>query len=202
MALETWLIYFLATLGLSLTPGPNSLLALTHGAIHGPVSTLRTIAGGAAGFACVIALSMFGIASVLTLAENLLLAMKILGGLYLVWLGIQVWRSPAPGQPGVTVDQVSGWNMARQGFLAALSNPKVILFFAAFLPQFIDPGRDLWLQFLVMMLTFVLVECLAELLIAGFANSVSSWLGRCGKGFNRVCGGLFVAIGAGLPLSS
>ncbi|KDE38448.1 Homoserine/homoserine lactone efflux protein [Nitrincola lacisaponensis] len=202
MALETWLIYFLATLGLSLTPGPNSLLALTHGAIHGPVSTLRTIAGGAAGFACVIALSMFGIASVLTLAENLLLVMKILGGLYLVWLGIQVWRSPAPGQPGVTVDQVCGWNMARQGFLAALSNPKVILFFAAFLPQFIDPGRDLWLQFLVMMLTFVLVECLAELLIAGFANSVSNWLGRCGKGFNRVCGGLFVAIGAGLPLSS
>ncbi|WP_417584718.1 LysE family translocator [Nitrincola sp.] len=201
MALETWLIYLVATFGLSLTPGPNSLLALTHGAIHGPTHTLKTIAGGAVGFACVIALSMFGIASLLKLAEELLLAMKILGGLYLIWLGIQVWRSPAPGQIGVAIEPVRGWKMMRQGFLAALSNPKVILFFAAFLPQFINPNRDLWLQFLIMMLTFVLVECAVELLIAGFANSVSNWLGRCGKGFNRVCGSLFVLIGVGLPLS-
>lgn len=202
MTLETWLIYLVATLGLSLTPGPNSLLALTHGAIHGPTRTLKTIAGGALGFSCVIALSMFGIASVLKLAEELLLGMKIVGGLYLVWLGIQVWRSPAPGQSGLTTDNVCGWRMARQGFLAALSNPKVILFFAAFLPQFINPNNDLLLQFLIMMVTFVLVECLVELFIAGFARSVAAWLGRCGKGFNRVCGSLFVVIGVGLPLSS
>ncbi|RAU19451.1 LysE family translocator [Nitrincola tibetensis] len=202
MTLETWLIYLVATLGLSLTPGPNSLLALTHGAIHGPTRTLKTIAGGAVGFACVIALSMFGIASLLTLAEELLLVMKIIGGIYLVWLGIQVWRSPAPGRSDMTNDGVCGWHMARQGFLAALSNPKVILFFGAFLPQFINPSNDLWIQFLIMMLTFVLIECLVELFIAGFAKSVSNWLGRCGKGFNRVCGSLFVLIGVGLPLSN
>ncbi|WP_151671179.1 LysE family translocator [Nitrincola schmidtii] len=202
MAWETWLIFFVASIGLSLTPGPNSLLALTHGAIHGPVRTLNTIAGGALGFACVIALSMFGIASVLAVAENMLFIMKILGGLYLIWLGIQVWRAPAPGQNLHQGQRDKSSKLAKQGFLAALSNPKVILFFAAFLPQFIDPSRDLWLQFLVMMLTFVLIECLTEFLIAGFAGSISAWLKRCGKGFNKVCGSLFVLIGAALPISS
>ncbi|MFY0665198.1 MAG: LysE family transporter [Natronospirillum sp.] len=155
------------------------------------------------GFAAVIGLSMFGIASLLSLAGELLLVMKIVGGLYLVWLGIQVWRSPSPGGGvGVLKGRVSRWNMARQGFLAALANPKAILFFAAFLPQFINPEVDLWLQFLIMAATFVLIECLTELFIAGFAGRVSGWLGRCGKGFNRVCGSLFILIGAWLPLSS
>lgn len=202
MSLDIWLIYLIATIGLSLTPGPNSLLALTHGAIHGPARTLHTIGGGALGFACVIAVSMFGIASVLKIAEDMLLIMKILGGIYLIWLGIQVWRSPAPGQNLNIKNRESGSKLAQQGFLAALSNPKVILFFAAFLPQFIDPSRDLWLQFLIMMLTFVLIECITEFLIAGFAGSLSVWLKRCGRGFNKVCGSLFVIIGAALPLSS
>lgn len=203
MTLEIWLIYLVATLGLSLTPGPNGLLALTHGAMHGPTRTLATIAGGALGFAAVIGLSMFGIASLLSLASELLLVMKIVGGLYLVWLGIQVWRAPAPGGGIDTrMVRVSGWSMARQGFLAALANPKAILFFAAFLPQFINPEADLLLQFVIMAATFVVVECLTELLIAGSASRVSGWLGRCGKGFNRVCGSLFMLIGAWLPLSS
>ncbi|WP_409524201.1 LysE family translocator [Nitrincola sp. MINF-07-Sa-05] len=203
MTLDTWLIYMVATLGLSLTPGPNGLLALTHGALHGPTRTLATIAGGALGFAAVIGLSMFGIASLLSLAGELLLVMKIVGGLYLVWLGIQVWRSPSPGGGvGNLKGRVSRWHMARQGFLAALANPKAILFFAAFLPQFINPEVDLWLQFVIMAATFVLIECLTELFIAGFAGRVSGWLGRCGKGFNRVCGSLFILIGAWLPLSS
>ncbi|MBL1378484.1 LysE family translocator [Zobellella iuensis] len=202
MALDTWLIYLAASIGLSLTPGPNGLLALTHGALYGSGKTLATIGGGALGFVGVIGLSMFGIASVLSLAGELLLVMKLVGGLYLVWLGVQVWRSPAPGggmgQPG---GEVNGWAMARQGFFSALANPKVMLFFAAFLPQFIDPAASLWWQFVIMAATFALVECLTELSIAGFAGRVSGWLQRSGKGFNRVCGGLFMLIGGWLPLS-
>ncbi|WP_445398309.1 LysE family translocator [Zobellella sp. An-6] len=202
MTLDTWLVYLAATIGLSLTPGPNGLLALTHGALYGPGKTLATIAGGALGFVAVIGLSMFGIASLLSLAGELLLVMKVAGGLYLVWLGVQVWRSPTPGGGvGTPAGRASGWAMARQGFLSALANPKAILFFAAFLPQFIDPKAGLGLQFAIMAATFALVECLTELFIAGFAGRVSGWLGRCGKGFNRTCGGLFVLLGAWLPLS-
>ncbi|OXY82305.1 LysE family translocator [Oceanimonas doudoroffii] len=202
MTLDTWLIYLAACIGLSLTPGPNSLLALTHGALYGPGRTLATIAGGALGFIGVVGVSMFGIASLLTLASELLLVMKIVGGLYLVWLGIQVWRSPAPGGGvGAISGRASPWVMARQGLLSAFANPKAMLFFAAFLPQFIDPAASLWGQFVVMAVTFALVECLTECLIAGFAGRVSGWLTRCGRGFNRTCGGLFMLIGGWLPLS-
>jgi homoserine/homoserine lactone efflux protein len=202
MTLETWLVYLAASIGLSLTPGPNGLLALTHGALYGPGRTLATIGGGALGFMGVIGLSMFGIASVLSLADELLLVMKVVGGLYLVWLGMQVWRSPAPGGGfGALEGGASGWAMARQGLLSALANPKAILFFAAFLPQFIDPAASLWWQFVIMAVTFALVECLTELLIAGFAGRLSGWLARSGRGFNRACGGVFMLIGAWLPLS-
>ena len=69
--------------------------------------------------------------------------------------------------------------MFRQGALSALTNPKALLFFAAFLPQFIDPARSLWLQFLVMAGTFALIEVLTELLIARAAHRISPWLCRC-----------------------
>jgi threonine/homoserine/homoserine lactone efflux protein len=90
--------------------------------------------------------------------------------------------------------------MFQQGALSAMTNPKGILFFAAFLPQFIDPARSLFLQFLVMAGTFAVVEVITELVIASTAHRISPWLQRVGRRFNQVCGGIFVAIGAALPL--
>jgi threonine/homoserine/homoserine lactone efflux protein len=201
MALDTWLIYLLAAVGLSLSPGPNGLLALTHGALHGHTKALYTIFGGALGFVIVIALSMFGIGALLKSSLLWLTVMKWLGGAYLVWLGIQVWRSPPIGlELSAGATPRGGWSMFRQGALSALTNPKALLFFAAFLPQFIDPARSLWLQFLIMAGTFALVEIATELLIAAFAQRLSPWLKRVGRRFNQVCGGVFMAIGVALPL--
>ena len=90
--------------------------------------------------------------------------------------------------------------MAWQGALAAVTNPKGVLFFAAFLPQFVDPGRSLWLQFAVMAGTFAVIETLTELGIAATAARLRPWLDRVGQRFNQVCGGLFMLIGAALPL--
>jgi threonine/homoserine/homoserine lactone efflux protein len=75
-----------------------------------------------------------------------------------------------------------------------------VLFFAAFLPQFIDPARSLWLQFAIMAGTFALIEIVTEVLIATMAQRLQPWLRRVGKRFNQACGGVFVAIGAALPL--
>ncbi len=201
MDLNTWLIYLIAAVGLSLSPGPNGLLALTHGALHGRRLTLFTIAGGALGFVVLIALSMFGIGALLQTSLLWLTVLKWVGGAYLVWLGIQVWRSPPLG---TTLAAASGQARAgvlfRQGLLSAVTNPKGILFFAAFLPQFIDPARSLWLQFVVMAGTFALVEIATELFIASAAHRIRPWLQRVGKAFNRACGGVFMAIGAALPL--
>ena len=197
----TWLVYFLATIGLSLSPGPNGLLALTHGAMHGRRKAMFTIFGGAAGFVLVIALSMFGIGALLQTSLVWLTVLKVLGGAYLVWLGIQVWRAPPIGvDPQVRSPERSGWSMAQQGALSALTNPKAVLFFAAFLPQFIDPHRSLLLQFLVMAGTFAATEILTEFFIASMAHRISPWLRRVGRRFNQVCGGIFIAIGVVLPL--
>jgi len=203
MDLHIWLVYFLATTGLSLSPGPNSLLALTHGAVHGRRKTLFTISGGAIGFIVVIALSMFGIGALLKASIVWLTVMKLLGGAYLIWLGIQVWRSPPIGvEIHGGAGPVRGGALFRQGFLSAVSNPKALLFFAAFLPQFVDPTRSLLVQFLVMAATFAVVEVATELFIASLAQRITPWLARVGKRFNQVCGGVFMAIGAGLSLRS
>lgn len=203
MDLDTFLIYLIAATGLSASPGPNGLLALTHGALHGRRMALYTIFGGAAGFVAVIALSMFGIGALLKSSLTWLTVMKWVGGAYLVWLGIQVWRSPPIGFEVHGAAEVrSGWSLARQGALSALTNPKGILFFAAFLPQFIDPARSLFVQFLIMAGTFAVIEIATELFIASMAHRISPWLRRVGRRFNQACGGVFIAIGVALPLRS
>jgi threonine/homoserine/homoserine lactone efflux protein len=129
--------------------------------------------------------------------------MKWVGGAYLVWLGIQVWRSPPigldiRGSPGPR----AGGSLFRQGALSALTNPKGLLFFTAFLPQFIDPSRSLFVQFVIMAGTFAAIEVSTEVFIACMAHRISPWLRRVGRRFNRACGGVFIAIGVALPLRS
>ncbi|MHB2052935.1 LysE family translocator [Pseudomonas sp. VEM90] len=201
MALDTWLIYLLASIGLSLTPGPNSLLALTHGALYGARRTLFTIVGGVFGFSALIALAMFGLSALLQTSASVLGVLKWVGGAYLIWLGIQLWRSP-----GLLLELTEqsarrgNAGLFRQGLLSAMANPKVLLFYGAFLPQFIDPQRGLVLQFAVMAATFASVEFLVEYLLARLAFRIRPWLAKGGKGFNRCCGSLFALIGLALPL--
>jgi threonine/homoserine/homoserine lactone efflux protein len=198
---STWLLYAAAAVGLSLTPGPNGLLALTHGALYGTRKTLATIFGGLLGFAAVIGMSMFGIGALLQASADLLTVLKWVGGAYLVWLGIQVWRSEPLGIASSEASPVSKpTRLFSQGFLSAVTNPKGILFFVAFLPQFIDPNQSLFVQFLIMAATFVFVEFWYELMVATLADRIQPWLKRVGKNFNRVFGSVFMAIGVLLPL--
>jgi len=102
-------------------------------------------------------------------------------------------RSQAP-------QSISSGQLYRAGLFSAISNPKGILFFVAFLPQFIDPQRSLFVQFVVMAITFVVIEFCYELLVAQLADRIQPWLRSVGKNFNRFFGGVFVAIGVLLPL--
>lgn len=202
MALHAWLLYLVAAIGLSLTPGPNSMLVLTHGALHGHRRALFTVTGGVVGFTTLIGLSMLGIGAVLETSAGALTVLKLVGGAYLVWLGVQLWRAPPID---MRVDDTRLDTRAtvlfRQGLLAAVTNPKALLFYGAFLPQFIEPGRDLASQFAVMALTFAVVESVVEYLLARLAHRIRPALQRAGKKFNRICGGLFVAMGAALPMT-
>lgn len=201
MTLNTWLIYLLACVGLSLSPGPNGLLALTHGALYGQRRTLFTITGGVLGFTAIIALSIFGIGALIQASVHWLVALKWAGGAYLVWLGIHVWRSPPVAlQTQTHRPPARSWHLLRQGALSATTNPKALLFFTAFLPQFMDTRHGLWLQFAILAGTFAATELLTEFLLASAAQRISPWLTRAGKRFNHACGGVFMAIGVWLPL--
>ena len=201
MTWQAWSLYALAAIGLSLTPGPNGLLALTHGALHGTKRTLATIAGGSLGFGLIIGLSMFGIGALLATWAGLLVIMKWLGGAYLVWLGIQLIRS----EPiNISRSKNAGNGRLRtlfsQGLISAVSNPKGILFFVAFLPQFVNPRESLFTQFLLMAMTFIVIEFVYEFTVASLADRIKPFLVRAGKNFNRVFGSIFIAIGVLLPL--
>ena len=203
MALETWLIYLLAVAGLCLTPGPNSLLALAHGALYGHRRTCMTMAGSFVGFMLIVALSLLGIGALLQASGDVLLIMKWLGAAYLIYLGVQVWRSPAMSLNQPTESQVkTNRALFNTGLTTALSNPKVILFFAAFFPQFIDPERSLLTQFVVMATTVGMMEFMVEYTLARAAFQLRPVIEKLGKVFNRCCGGMFAAIGLALPFSS
>ena len=201
MTFQAWSVYVFASIGLSLTPGPNGLLALTHGALYGAKKTVSTILGGSLGFGLVIGISMFGIGALLATAGQFLIVLKLLGGAYLVWLGIQLMRS-GPIELGSGKDSLrtKRRTLFSQGLLSAVSNPKGILFFVAFLPQFINPAASLFTQFLIMALTFVVIEFGYEITVASLADRIKPWLARAGKKFNFVVGSVFVFIGVLLPL--
>ena len=201
MEFHTWLLYLAASVGLSLSPGPNGLLALTHGAIHGHRKALFTISGGVLGFVVLIGLSLFGIGALLQASIVWLTVLKWAGGAYLVWLGIQLWRAPPMDMRDASGDGARpGSALFKEGLLSAVTNPKAVLFFAAFLPQFIDPDRSLLVQFAVMAGTFGTVEFLYELAIAHAAHRVRPVLHRIGRRFNQACGGIFMGIGVAMPL--
>ncbi|WP_240532323.1 LysE family translocator [Moritella marina] len=202
MAFNLWLVFLVAAMGLAVVPGPNSLLALSHGARYGHRRTLFTICGGVLGFLILIAIAMFGLGAILQAQPEAMTALQWVGAAYLVWLGVKLWSAPALELTEFAENQTySPVALFRQGFFAALSNPKVLLFFTAFLAQFINPTVALLPQFVVIAVTFVCVEFLAEYGIACVAHSIRPKLMQSGQGFNQCCGVLFIVLGVSMTLA-
>jgi homoserine/homoserine lactone efflux protein len=200
--IDTWLLYAGATCLLSLTPGPNGLLALTHGGLFGARRTMATALGGVSGFSVLIALSISGLGALLVASEQLFNAIRWLGALYLMWLGYRTWRTPVVVQSTTSShdNTRSFQSLFSEGLVVALSNPKAILFFAAFLPQFLDPASSLLLQFVIMALTLAVIEFVIEIGLAASSERLLPWLSkdRNSRWFQRTTGGVFVGAGAAM----
>jgi threonine/homoserine/homoserine lactone efflux protein len=138
-------------------------------------------------------------------SETVFTAIKWVGAAYLVYLGVQLWRQPgfatAP-LPGAARHMVARRAAFTKGALVMLSNPKTILFFTTFLPQFLTPSAPLAGQFVILAATLGLVEFAVELILAATAGRCAAWLSRHGRAFNRITGSAFIAIGAMVALSS
>lgn len=208
MSLDLWLLTVATAIGLSLTPGPNGLLALTHGARFGLRPTIATILGGALGFLLLIAASLAGMGALLAASEAAFSTAKWVGAGYLVYLGIRLWRAPAPAPVLADVPLRHTHETAHpprlflDGLFVALSNPKALLFYAAFLPQFMRPEAAYATQLALLGGTFLVVEIAYELLLAGLAVRVAPWLTRHGRAFNRATGATFIGVGAALATAS
>ncbi len=202
MHIDVWLLYAGATSLLSLTPGPNGLLALTHGGLFGARRTMATALGGVFGFVVLIALSMSGLGALLMASEQMFSVIRWLGAFYLMWLGYRTWRTPVSLRSASSDrDSARSFNsLFREGLVVALSNPKAILFFAAFLPQFLDPQSSLLLQFAIMALTLAVIEFIFEVALAASSERLLPWLSRDrhSRWFQRTTGGVFVGAGVAL----
>ncbi len=154
---------------LLLAPGPIVTLVISTAATRGIRAGLITVAGTSSGNALLIASIALGLGWVLGHAVALFEVLRWLGAAYLVWLGVQAWRHAGKPAPRVTGNHVH----FRRGVLVALSNPKTIAFFTAFLPQFVDPSLPAARQLAVM--------CTVTVLLAAVSDScwaIASGLGR------------------------
>lgn len=183
MTRDTLVLYTLAALALAVTPGPTMLLALANGIAGGMRRASWGIAGASLGSSLVITTVALGLGSLLAASPWLFNAIRICGIAYLVWLGLKLWRSEAPDLRAALAATPAG--TAVQGRIAllkslavALSNPKSLLFFAAFLPQFVDTTLSQGPQYLVLGALFVTIDTCVMLGYAAAGTQALRWLSR------------------------
>ena len=204
MTLSTYLLYLAAVALLVLTPGPTMLMSMTNAIAHGAPKAMASASGSITAALGMILLSSLGLGAVLAASDTAFWVLKLLGGAYLIYLGIKTFRSPVSSfdMPASSAlgDVSAGMSMRTlyvQGLLVGASNPKALLFFAAFFPQFVDASQAWAPQFAILAITFVVFEFTTLSLCTLFAARIAPWLRQAGRArmFNRVSGSLFAAMG-------
>ena len=152
MSMQTWWLFVMMTFVVSATPGPNMLLVMSHSARFGFRAALGTMAGCMTALLAMMSLSAAGLGALLQAFPSVFDALRWIGAAYLAYLGFKSWRSPVHDEPlpmsaEAAGKQASPDRLYRQGLLVAASNPKAILFAAAFFPQFISPELPQMPQF-------------------------------------------------------
>ncbi|WP_277810049.1 LysE family translocator [Chromohalobacter canadensis] len=210
MDLAVWMTYLGVITALILFPGPVALLCMHHGLRHGRGRALATVVGGAMASLALMALSSLGLGAILTTSETAFMVLKVVGAAYLVYLGVQAWRSPSKPmadpalEHGVMpADTRSRFWLFGRGFSVGISNPKDLLFFGALFPNFIDLGQPQWPQFTILAMTWLVVDLATMTTYASVGSMISRWFGtsRRVRLFNRTTGGLFMAAGGALATS-
>jgi threonine/homoserine/homoserine lactone efflux protein len=199
MNLNLFSAFLLITFVLVIVPGPIVTLVISTGATRGTRAALITVVGSTVGNAILITGIALGLSIVIQHAATIFEYLRWIGAAYLVWLGIQAWRRAGEG---TAMAPPRGHVYFGRGFLAAITNPKTIAFFTAFLPQFVDPalpaGHQLFVMCSVAIAMAMLTDC-AWGVVAGagrsfFLQRVSAkWLGRL-SGAVLIGGGIWLSL--------
>ena len=200
-----WTAFFTAAFLLNVSPGPDIAYILGHAVRGGHRAGFAAMLGIWSGAFGHVLMAAFGLSAVLVASATLFSIVKWIGAAYLVWLGIQALRSRG-GHLDIEGRRKAGslWAVYRQGALVALLNPKVAVFFLAFLPQFVEPGAGpVWAQMFLHGVLIIAVAALVEPLIVMAGARLADALrrdARIGLWLDRVLGGVLVALGLRLAL--
>ncbi len=197
MALEVWLAFAFASLVLLAIPGPTVLLVVSYALSRGRSSAWATVPGVTLGDFTAITASLLGAGALLQASATLFTILKLVGAAYLIWLGIQSWRAPSPldSLSNKSGAAIGSWRMFRNAYVVTALNPKSILFFVTFVPQFIDPARPLLMQFVILEATFLVLATLNIILWALMASEIRARWPVTLRHANRIGGVFLIAAG-------
>ena len=200
MSIELYLAYLLACFVIVIVPGPTVTLIVANGLTHGTRAGLLNVAGTQIGLALMIGILCVGLASIIAGMGFWFDWLRLAGAAYLVWLGIKLLRSSGSlGARGPVAAPRGGFLL--QGFFVILSNPKALLFFGAFIPQFVDPNGAYVRQIVILGLTFMAVATLCDGAYAVLTGGASAFLSRSRvRLLSRASGVLLVGGGVWLGL--
>ncbi|SEI59584.1 Threonine/homoserine/homoserine lactone efflux protein [Allopseudospirillum japonicum] len=201
MTLEIWSYYLLAILILTASPGPSVLLCLSTGVTRGLQQAFFAALGSLLATTGILTLSFAGLGAVIVSSDAIFHLIKWVGAVYLIYLGLKLLLAK---QEDYTLEKKTDGPQKRDlanffsGFLVGVSNPKAILFFTALFPQFIDPQTSLWTQYLIFVITFVVLELAWLMTYAYLGVKSSSWIFAKGRAklFNRLTASVFITAGA------
>lgn len=200
MALQTWWLYLGAVVLIACTPGPNVLYVTTRSIRFGLGAASIGMAGCLVALVLMLTGSVAGLSALLLALPTAFDVLKIAGAAYLVYLGIQLWREPVEPGSAPLPTGTSKKALFRDGFLVGISNPKLLIFAAAFFPQFIEPSTAWMTQFALMVATFVGVELFFYWIYALSGRKLADRLmhGLWRRRMNRASGLVFIGFGAAL----
>ncbi|MEP3113473.1 LysE family translocator [Nisaea sp.] len=199
MDLGLWLAFTAASAFMLAIPGPTVMLVASYAMVRGRESGWATVPGVALGDLVAMTVSLLGAGAVLAASADLFTVMKLAGAGYLLWLGVQLWRSKpelAPVQVGT--GRRDKLRMFGNALMVTTFNPKGIVFFVAFVPQFVNPGRPIVMQCVILIATFVVLGALNAAFWAVMAGAMRNRFSspRALQLVNRLGGSAM--IGAGL----
>ena len=204
MEFHTWLLYTTVAFIAIVSPGPAVLLAINNSIIYDLKATIFSSFGNALGLFVLSSAAMLGLGVVLKTSMILFTAFKIVGALYLIYLGIKQFRNLNNIFERVQLNHAKSsvyyFAIFRKGFLICITNPKPIIFFTALFPLFLEPTTPIVPQFFILTLTFISLSLMTLMVYAFFARSLKHWFRTRNRAtwFNRISGAIFIGLGLGL----